>query len=51
MMYGTSKEDEIIQKDKERINKLLEIKTWDSDSKRHGVKLSKMKWRKKIILA
>lgn len=39
MMYGTSKEDEIIKKDKERINKLLEIKTWDSDSKKARSKI------------
>lgn len=39
MMYGTSKEDVILKDDKERINKLLEIKTWDSDSKKARSKI------------
>lgn len=47
MMYGTSKEDEILKEDKERINKLLEIKTWDSDSKKARGKIVKEEVEKK----
>lgn len=47
MMYGTSKEDEILKEDKERINKLLEIKTWDSDSKKARSKIVQEEVEKK----